>query len=65
MSRMEFLLRFTLSHPDAHTVIVGTANPDHLQSNVRSAQRGPLPPDLYAEARRRLTQTPDRSADAS
>ncbi|MBM3139981.1 MAG: aldo/keto reductase [Chloroflexi bacterium] len=30
MSRMEFTLRFTLSHSDLHTTIVGTANPAHL-----------------------------------
>jgi len=28
-----FLLRFTLSHPDLHTTIVGTMNPDHLAQN--------------------------------
>ena len=54
MPRMEFLLRFTLSHPDLHTTIVGTANPDHLAANVAAARKGPLPADVYAEARRRL-----------
>lgn len=54
MDRMEFLLRFTLSHPDMHTTIVGTANPAHLADNVAAAGKGPLPGDLYAEARRRL-----------
>jgi aryl-alcohol dehydrogenase-like predicted oxidoreductase len=52
--RMQFLLRFTLSHPDLHTTIVGTSNPDHLEANLAAARQGPLPDDVYAEARRRL-----------
>lgn len=47
MSRMEFVLRFTLSHPDLSTTIVGTINPDHLASNVAIAEKGPLPAELY------------------
>ncbi len=54
MSRMEFVLRFTLSHPGLSTTIVGTSNPDHLRSNLDIAAKGPLPPDLYAEAKHRL-----------
>jgi aryl-alcohol dehydrogenase-like predicted oxidoreductase len=54
MSRMEFTLRFTLSHPDLSSTIVGTASPEHLRSNLEIAAKGPLPPDLYAEAKRRL-----------
>jgi aryl-alcohol dehydrogenase-like predicted oxidoreductase len=54
MTRMEFLLRYTLSHPAMHTTIVGTANPAHLADNVAAAQKGPLPADVYDEARRRL-----------
>ncbi len=54
MSRLEFVLRFTLSHPDLCSTIVGTAQPDHLRSNLEIAARGPLPADLYAEAKRRL-----------
>jgi aryl-alcohol dehydrogenase-like predicted oxidoreductase len=54
MSRHEFILRFTLSHPGVSSAIVGTSNPEHLRSNVAAASRGPLPPDVYAEARRRL-----------
>jgi aryl-alcohol dehydrogenase-like predicted oxidoreductase len=55
MSRHEFILRFTLSHPALSSTIVGTSNPEHLRSNIEIAQRGPLPDDVYAEARRRLT----------
>jgi aryl-alcohol dehydrogenase-like predicted oxidoreductase len=53
-SRMEFMLRFTLSHPDLDTTIVGTANPEHLRQNLDAARKGPLATDVMAEARRRL-----------
>lgn len=56
-SRTAFLLRFTLSHPDVDTTIVGTLFPEHLQENVAAAQKGPLPADVYAEAKRRLEKT--------
>ncbi|MDQ6419110.1 aldo/keto reductase [Paenibacillus sp. LHD-117] len=52
--RTGFLLRFTLSHPSMATTIVGTKNVDHLADNVRYAAMGPLPADVYAEAKRRL-----------
>ena len=54
LGRMAFTLRFTLSHPDLHTTIVGTTNPDHLAQNVEAARAGPLPDDVYEEAKRRL-----------
>ena len=54
MSPMEFVLRFTVSHPYLSTTIVGTANPAHLESNIAIAEKGPLPADLYAEAKKRL-----------
>ena len=54
MSNMEFVLRFTLSHPGLSTTIVGTSNPAHLASNLEIAAKGPLPADLYEEARKRL-----------
>jgi aryl-alcohol dehydrogenase-like predicted oxidoreductase len=54
MSRMEFVLRFTFSLPDLDTTIVGTIDPDHLQDNLHALSAGPLPADLYAEAKRRL-----------
>jgi aryl-alcohol dehydrogenase-like predicted oxidoreductase len=54
MTVMEFMLRFTISHPDMHTTIVGTKNAEHLQANLDAAAKGPLPADLYAQAKERL-----------
>ncbi len=54
-SRTAFLLRYTLSHPGLDTTIVGTLQPEHLQQNVEQAMAGPLPPEIYAEAKRRLS----------
>ena len=51
---MEFILRFTLSHPGLSTTIVGTSSIDHLKGNIAVAEKGPLPADLYEEARKRL-----------
>ena len=56
MSAMEFVLRFTLSHPALSTTIVGTANPGHLAGNIAVAEKGPLPADLYEEAKKLLPQ---------
>ncbi|HEY1700305.1 MAG TPA: aldo/keto reductase [Trebonia sp.] len=54
LSRHEFTLRFTLSHPGLSTTIVGTSNLAHLKSNLEIAAKGPLPADVYEEAKRRL-----------
>ena len=54
MTPMEFILRFTFTHPDLHTNIVGTINPAHLHHNVSVLRQGPLGDDVYAEAKRRL-----------
>jgi hypothetical protein len=35
-------------------------NPDHLAENLRVAATGPLSPDLYAEAKRRLEVVSDK-----
>ena len=59
-----FMLRYTLAHPDVHTIIAGTLNPDHLAENVATAHRGALPPDTYAEAKRRLSAAGESPAPA-
>ena len=54
MTPMEFILRFTFTHPDMDTNIVGTISPAHLQDNISALLHGSLPPELYAAAKRRL-----------
>jgi aryl-alcohol dehydrogenase-like predicted oxidoreductase len=54
MGRMEFVLRFTLSHPDLCSAIVGTASPAHLRDNLAVAERGPLPAEAYEKVRQHL-----------
>lgn len=54
MSRIELVLRFTLSHPGLSSTIVGTSSIDHLRSNLAIAEKGPLPGGLYEAARSRL-----------
>jgi aryl-alcohol dehydrogenase-like predicted oxidoreductase len=56
MTSMSFILRFTFSHPDMDTNIVGTINPAHLQDNIDALLEGPLPTDVYTEAKRRLAE---------
>ncbi|MBE0697190.1 MAG: aldo/keto reductase, partial [Anaerolineaceae bacterium] len=53
-SRSAFLLRFTLSHPHANTIIAGTLKPEHLKENIAAVLKGPLPAQVYAEAKSRL-----------
>ena len=53
-SRMEFVIRFTETHPGMSTNIVGTINADHLAANLEAAAKGNLPADVYEEAKRRL-----------
>ena len=64
-SRSAFVLRYTLSHPHAHTIIVGTTRAEHLQENVAAVLRGPLPEDTLAEAKRRLDDAGERPAPAA
>jgi aryl-alcohol dehydrogenase-like predicted oxidoreductase len=49
ITRSELILRYTLSHPDCHTTIVGTCNREHLAENVAAAAKGPLPAGLQQE----------------
>ena len=63
-SRSAFILRYTLAHPHIHTIIVGSLNPDHLSENLATARRGPLSPDVYSDAKRRLDSVGISPAEA-
>lgn len=54
MKRAELILRYTLSHPHCHTTIVGTCNREHFKENIASAEKGPLPEELYNEITHRV-----------
>ena len=62
MSRTAFMLRFTLSHPNLDTTIVGTRSIGHLRDNLAAAADGPLPDDVLNEAKNRLTAAGARPA---
>ena len=62
-SRSTFVLRFTLAHPGIHTIITGTKDLAHLEENVAAARKGALPPQTYAEAKRRLDAIGESPAD--
>ena len=53
-TKTSFMLRFTLTNNNAHTAIVGTTNPEHLNMNIQSALKGPLDIDIYNAVRKRI-----------
>src|SRR5207244_377875 len=54
MTRIEFILRYTISNPDLDTAIVGTSNLEHLRDNIAAAEKGPLPDAVVEEVKKRL-----------
>jgi aryl-alcohol dehydrogenase-like predicted oxidoreductase len=52
--RAELILRYTISHPQCHTTIVGTCDPAHLAENLTAVEKGPLPKDLYDKVTSRV-----------
>ena len=54
MTPAELILRYTLSHPDCHTTIVGTCDHQHLSENLAAAKAGPLDDELYREITNRV-----------
>ena len=62
MTRIEFMVRFTIAEPALDTTIIGTRNLGHLRDNVAAVRKGRLPADVVTEARRRLDGTGSRPA---
>jgi aryl-alcohol dehydrogenase-like predicted oxidoreductase len=52
MSLPEMALRFTLSHPDVSTTIVGMRKLEHVRENCALSDKGPLSPRLLEELRK-------------
>ena len=57
-TKTSFMLRFTLTNNNAHTGIIGTTNPEHLNMNIESALKGPMEVDLYNQVRKRIDSNP-------
>lgn len=53
-TRAQFILRCTVSSPHHHSVIVGTANLQHLAENVAAVNAGPLPDDVLQQVQQRV-----------
>lgn len=50
MPLIEFALRFTLSHPNVSTAIVGTTNPEHIKANCQISDGQKLPDTTIQQA---------------
>ncbi|HWG86087.1 MAG TPA: aldo/keto reductase [Deinococcales bacterium] len=46
----EYALRFSAFTSGVHSIIVGTANIEHLRSNAAQVAKGPLPGEIYQRA---------------
>ena len=59
----ELALRFVLSNPDIDTVLTGPRSVGEMDSSVRAAQAGPLPPDVLRELDDIAAMVPFRPRD--
>lgn len=46
LSLPELALRFVISNPDIHSVLMGARSPEEVEANVRIVEKGPLPKDI-------------------
>ena len=51
MPMVELALRFTLSHPDVDTALLGSTNSRHMAQALQFAERGPLPEEVLESVR--------------
>ncbi len=52
--RNEFMIRYILTNDSVGSTILGTGSLQHLEENVAAGTKGALPPEMYAEAQRRV-----------
>ena len=60
MSLPEMGLRFALSNPDVHCVLMGARSETEVEENVRIAEKGPLPADVLAKLNALAARLPSR-----
>jgi aryl-alcohol dehydrogenase-like predicted oxidoreductase len=53
-TRDQFFIRYALTHPGLSNALVGTKQLSHLEDDIKAAEKGPLPADVYAETKKRL-----------
>ena len=51
MPLVEFVLRFTLSHAQVSTAIIGTTNIEHMKANIRISDGQKLPEETLQKAK--------------
>ena len=49
LTRPEIAIRFLLSEPRIHTVLMGARSVEEVDANVDASERGPLDASLHAE----------------
>jgi aryl-alcohol dehydrogenase-like predicted oxidoreductase len=54
MSPIEFMIRFAMANSDIDVALVATTDHNHLAADIEYAAKGPLGPELFEAARRRL-----------
>jgi aryl-alcohol dehydrogenase-like predicted oxidoreductase len=61
----QFLLRWAISQPGVHAIIVGSQSLTHIAENIAAIEAGPLPADIVQESKRRLDLAGIRAAKSS
>jgi aryl-alcohol dehydrogenase-like predicted oxidoreductase len=60
---VEMMVRFALAHPDCHTNIFGSTDPDHVRQNAAAAELGPLDPARAEDIAARFAAARDSVQD--
>ncbi len=60
MSLPEMGLRFVISHPDVHCVLMGARSAEEVEQNVAAVEKGPLDENMLKDLRRIAKMVPYR-----